>query len=209
MRAQRGLFMVVLIGLAYPVTAAQTVRLTGTAYAEGGGRRVTVAAWRLQAPPAGRERLFRPLPAAETAAGESFAVDVPASALPVAVELSAPGCVAVRRVVRVPEEAALEPAWLRRGVESTLTVTGGERKGEKILVRGSILLGGWSQAADRWLPAVPTMVLEKEKQRRVLLPEGKARVVLGAIDGEGRWGRSSKTAEGGNAGSEPGNRPRP
>ncbi len=178
-----------------PVSEAATLRIEGTVLAESPVQTVTVRAWALGAGPIRHpEWAVKPLAEVQTPSGRPFALDLPQDALPVRVELSAPGFVAVARTVALAEDCTLEPAWLRRGAGVTVRVRHKGRPVAGAVVRGTLRAGPWSERPGRWSPAFPATVLPASGATTVVVPpQGADGLTVSAFDpATGAWGEHSE-----------------
>jgi hypothetical protein len=148
------LSLAMVVGVAAPCAAAPA--LTGRVYTQGKAERVVARLWASGEPiVADPAKAGRPLAEAVVAPGQSFALDLENAALPVRVELAAPGHVGLAFDVLFPEQLQLPPAWLPEGTSVAVGVSEDGKPAVGASVWGRLPELGGGDEPGRWRMCVP------------------------------------------------------
>lgn len=173
-------------------TPAAADELRGRLHTEAPVEHVRVQVW-----PAGEAALDRnpldpPFLEARVAVGSPFALPLPENAaLPIRVEVDAPGHVGACLDVVLPEQLATKPLWLPRGEPLEIVVTEGGESVEGARVWGA--LAAWPTIypeVGRWGPCLPAVRTDAAGRAAAWTPGPRASGTLFALSAKGRWGTS-------------------
>ena len=169
-------------------SSAATIVVKGTVFTqrpvEAARVRVWAAGEALVADPA---RAETSLAEAAVVPGTAFSLAVADAALPLRVEVFAPGHVAAAFSVVLPEQLALPVLWLPAGREREVRVEGGGAAA--VRVAGTIHdMPSREAAFGRWGPAIPWTDADGKGVARVILPVGEKSLSLLARAADGRRG---------------------
>ena len=186
-QAHRMWLVAVGILLASPALAGQ--RISGVVFTESKAEKVTVRAWALGQPLLAKPTLAAvPLVEVIAAPAKPFTLELPDEALPVRVEVAAPGHLGAAFTVALPDQATLPPLWLPVGRELRLSVLMDNKPAAGAHVWGS--LKGVNRVVDdagRWQPVVPATEVDGKGQAKAWVP-GQGTLTLSGRAPDGRWG---------------------
>lgn len=190
------------------VVGADAIVIRGAAYTERAVQSLNIRVWAAgESVVRDPAKAWNPCATAAAAPGTSFAVEV-REALPVRVEVSAPGHLAASFDVVLPQQIPLPPLWLPAGKVAEVAVTG-VAVGVAALLSGTIEdLPSRLKDLGRWIPAVAVTNVEANGVARLVLPDREAGLKLAALCADGRWGVLRRSAwEGGTPAVEVTSRP--
>jgi len=178
------------LAISSPISA---LTLRGQITTEKPGTTVTVRAWALgEALKADPKRLETPLASVQVVSGETFALEV-AGAPPLHVDAMAPGHVGARFPVTLTEEANLPAVWLPVGQELRVRVTRDGKPEPDARVEGYLARWGAGDAGyGIWCPYLPTQRSDARGGVTWWVPASGS-FGAGAVGGDGRWGRVSRS----------------
>jgi len=175
--------------LALPVLAGQ--RISGSVRTQNPVEKIAVRAWALGPPLLARPALVDVLLVEVTAtSGKPFALELLDEALPVRVEVAAPGHFGAAFTVALPDQAELPALWLPAGTELRVRVVMDGKPAAGAHVWGS--LQGRNRVDDTgcWQPVLPTTEVDGEGRARAWVP-AKGTLTLSGRAPDGRWGTSA------------------
>jgi hypothetical protein len=184
--AQRTSLVALGMLLAVPVLAGQ--RISGSVWTQNPVEKIAVRAWALGRPLLAKPTLADvPLVEVTAAPARPFSLELPDEALPVRVEVAAPGHLGAAFTVAFPEQAALPPLWLPAGRELQLRLVMDNKPAAGARVWG--LLQGVNRVNDagRWQPVVPATEVDGKGQAKVWVP-AQGTLTLSGRGPDGRWG---------------------
>jgi hypothetical protein len=180
------LLLAMLVGVA--VTCAAVPTLTGRVYTQGRVEKVVARLWALgERVVADPTKAGRSLAESVVDPGQAFAFDLENIALPVRVELAAPGHVGLAFDVLFPEQLTLPPAWLPEGMSVEVHVTEDGKPAAGASVWGRLPEFGQGEEPGRWRTSVPHAETGADGRVTVWIRKDRS-VRLWAARG-GRWGR--------------------
>lgn len=190
MRRRIVLMLAVAAFVGWAAAAAAGVRLEGVVFTEGPAECVAVQVWALGGQVLDQPaRLTTPLYDAVAAPGKAFAIELDKAELPVWVQASAEGHVALGMAVVLEEQEKLPPAYLRRGEGASLKVLVPGKAAAGAVAWGALSPGSWSETPDRWRPVVPVSPVPGNGRLPVVLPADGCRAELVAVTAQGAWSR--------------------
>jgi 5-hydroxyisourate hydrolase-like protein (transthyretin family) len=169
-----------------PVLAGQ--RISGVVFTEGNAHKITVRAWAVgQALVAKPPLADAPLAELTATPANGFGFELPDDALPVRVEVTAPGHLGAAFTVALPAQAGLPPLWLPAGSELRIRVLVDNKPATGARIWG--LLQGLNRVDDagRWQPVVPSTEVDGKGQAKVWVP-AQGTATLSGWGTDGRWG---------------------
>jgi len=183
-------FVVSVLIFTFPILAAEEkLRIDGIAYTEGEAQEIQIQVWALGEQVADhREWQFEPVATGTASPGKPFSVELGDAHLPVVVELTAKGHVAVGLEVILDEQMLLPVAWLRRGTPLTLRVTRGSKAAVDAVVWGRIVPDRSTFDPWRWKTVTPRSVVPASGSLTAIFPETASWVSVRGLTRELEFG---------------------